>query len=78
MGYYNNKTGSVVVTIYVLGVKLGEISGNLIDGILFKIDTRLVKGTIKFFTKTKTDVWVHVKVKVAGADFEKEQRIWPK
>lgn len=48
----------------ILGINIGNIFGNLKDGVGVKVDLFLAKGSINIYLKNGNEVWVHLDVKV--------------
>lgn len=48
----------------ILGINVGNIFGNLKDGVGVKVDLFLAKGSIKIYLKNGNEVWVHLDIKV--------------
>lgn len=77
MGWIDLQTLTINVTIYVAGIKIGEIVGEVRNGIEIIIDGLLVKGSIKIFTKSGKDVWVQLSLTVFGKGISGEWQIYP-
>lgn len=77
MGWIDLQTLAIDVTIYVVGIKIGEIVGEVRKGIEIVIDGLLVKGSIKIFTKSGKDVWVKLSLTVFGKVISGEWQIYP-
>ena len=63
-GYVDLSTLEIGVSVSVAGVNLGDIYGNLQDGVGVKIDLFVAKGEIKFYLKNGNEIWVHVSVQI--------------
>jgi hypothetical protein len=50
--------------VSILGINVGNIFGNLKDGVGVKVDLFLAKGSIKIYLKNGNEVWVHLDIKV--------------
>jgi len=50
------------VNVSVVGISLGNIYGNLKDGVGLNIDLIAAKGSIKFYLKNGNEVWVHLDI----------------
>lgn len=48
----------------MVGINLGNIYGNLKDGVGLKVDLFVVSGEIKFYLKNGNELWVHLDLKV--------------
>ncbi|CAI6079882.1 unnamed protein product [Clonostachys chloroleuca] len=63
-GYVDTNTFEIGVSVSILGINIGNIFGNLKDGVGVKVDLFLAKGSIKIYLKNGNEVWVHLDVKV--------------
>jgi hypothetical protein len=50
--------------VTVVGVNVGNVYGNLNDGVVLKINLFVVKGEIKFYLRNGNEVWVHLELKI--------------
>ncbi|KAB8226793.1 protein-tyrosine phosphatase family protein [Aspergillus alliaceus] len=60
-GYINLQSFEAELSVKVLGISLGKLSGNLHTGITLKVNLFVVKGKVTFFLKGK-EVWVRIDV----------------
>ncbi|KAI1770955.1 hypothetical protein F4818DRAFT_217804 [Hypoxylon cercidicola] len=65
-GYVDTGTLEAVLTLSVLGVNVGTISGNLKDGIGMKINLFVAQGEIKLYLKNGNELWIHLELKILG------------
>ncbi|OAA55362.1 hypothetical protein ISF_07873 [Cordyceps fumosorosea ARSEF 2679] len=63
-GYLDTTTLEIGVTVSVLGITMGNIYGNLKDGVGLKFDVFLAKGEVKLYLKNGNELWVHIDVSV--------------
>ncbi|KXH51527.1 hypothetical protein CNYM01_07679 [Colletotrichum nymphaeae SA-01] len=63
-GYVDTDTYGVGLTITVTGIVLGNIFGNLKDGVGVKVNLLTTKGEIRIYLKNGNEVWVHLDVKI--------------
>ncbi|VUC28272.1 unnamed protein product [Clonostachys rosea] len=63
-GYVDTNTFEIGVSVSILGINIGNIFGNLKDGVGIKVDLFLAKGSIKIYLKNGNEVWVHLDVSV--------------
>jgi hypothetical protein len=54
----------MTITVSVLGINLGTISGDLKQGIIIKVDIILASGSLKFYLKNGNQLWVRVDIDV--------------
>jgi hypothetical protein len=64
IGYIDTSTFFITITVSVLGINIGTVSGNLKDGVIINFDLVLAKGTIKFYLKNGNELWVRLDVEV--------------
>lgn len=75
-GSINTSTFAISVNISILGIDLGGFDGNLVDGLIIKVDLTAVKGEVKFYLKNGNEVWVGVKLSVIfDGKYETEAKI---
>ncbi|CAH0058548.1 unnamed protein product [Clonostachys solani] len=63
-GYVDTNTFEIGVSVSILGINIGNIFGNLKDGVGVNIDLFLAKGSIKIYLKNGNEVWVRLDVSV--------------
>ena len=63
-GYVDTDTYEIGVDISVLGIHLGNIYGNLKDGVGVDVDLLLAKGSIKLYLKNGNELWVNLSLKI--------------
>lgn len=63
-GYIDTNTFEVGLSVSVVGINVGNIYGNLKDGVGVKINLIAASGEIRFYLKNGNEVWVHLDVKV--------------
>ncbi len=64
VGYVDTDTFEIGVSVTVVGVNVGNVYGNLKEGIVLKIDLFVVKGEIRFYLKNGNEVWIGLDIKV--------------
>ncbi|KAL6832277.1 hypothetical protein V8C40DRAFT_284188 [Trichoderma camerunense] len=64
-GYIDTDTFEIGVTVSVAGITVGNIFGNLKDGVGLKIDLFVAKGEIRLYLKNGNEVWVHYDLKIS-------------
>lgn len=75
-GSINTSTFAISVNISILGIDLGGFDGNLVDGLIIKVDLTAVKGEVRFYLKNGNEVWVGVKLSVIfDGKYETEAKI---
>ncbi|CAJ2508797.1 Uu.00g138230.m01.CDS01 [Anthostomella pinea] len=75
-GYVDISTLEVGVELAVIGISLGQVSGNLNDGIKFKVDLIAASGEVDLYLEGSSpkEVWVGWEVKVLFGDVLKDSR----
>ncbi|KAJ1325307.1 hypothetical protein MN608_10019 [Microdochium nivale] len=63
-GYLDTNTLEVGLSISVAGISLGNIYGNLKDGVGVKVNLLVAKGEIRFYLKNGNELWVHLEIKI--------------
>ncbi|KAM0321789.1 hypothetical protein ACHAQA_009885 [Verticillium albo-atrum] len=63
-GYVDTDSFEIGVSVSILGINVGNIFGNLKDGVGLDIDLFLAAGSIKFYLKNGNELWVHLDIKV--------------
>ncbi|OBR01992.1 hypothetical protein CH63R_14564 [Colletotrichum higginsianum IMI 349063] len=63
-GYVDTNTFEVGLTISIVGINVGNIFGNLKDGVGLKINLLAATGEIRLYLKNGNEVWVHLDVKI--------------
>ncbi|KAJ0159799.1 hypothetical protein CTA2_9092 [Colletotrichum tanaceti] len=63
-GYVDTDTFEIGLTVSIAGITVGDIFGNLKDGVGLKIDLLAAKGEIRFYLKNGNEVWIHLDVKI--------------
>ncbi|KYK54456.1 hypothetical protein DCS_06414 [Drechmeria coniospora] len=63
-GYIDTDTYEIGLIISVLGINLGNIYGNIKEGVVVKVNLGLAKGQLKFYLKNGNELWVHIDIKV--------------
>ncbi|KXJ87350.1 hypothetical protein Micbo1qcDRAFT_208361 [Microdochium bolleyi] len=63
-GYIDTNTLEVGLTVSVAGISLGNIFGNLKDGVGIKVNLLIAKGEIRFYLKNGNEVWIHLDIKI--------------
>ncbi|EEY23466.1 hypothetical protein D7B24_006490 [Verticillium nonalfalfae] len=75
-GYVDTNTFEIGVSVSILGINVGNIFGNLKDGVGLNINLFLASGSIKFYLKNGNEVWVHLDIKVKfDGHFEGDYKI---
>ncbi|CRK12115.1 hypothetical protein BN1723_009601 [Verticillium longisporum] len=64
IGYVDTYTLEIGVTISLLGISLGDIVGNLRDGVVLNIELFLAVGAIRLYLKNGNEVWVPLNIRV--------------
>ncbi|RMJ08475.1 hypothetical protein CDV36_011920 [Fusarium kuroshium] len=63
-GYIDTDTYELAISISIVGINVGNIYGNIKDGIGLDINLFVAKGSIKFYLKNGNELWVHLDVSV--------------
>ncbi|KAH1704340.1 hypothetical protein KXX24_007573 [Aspergillus fumigatus] len=63
-GYVDTSTYEASISVSVIGINIGTLSGNLHDGITLKVNLIAVKGELRFYIKNGNELWLHVDLKV--------------
>ncbi|KAH2979111.1 hypothetical protein KXV25_004000, partial [Aspergillus fumigatus] len=63
-GYVDTSTYEASISVSVIGINIGTLSGNLHDGITLKVNLIAVKGELRFYLKNGNELWLHVDLKV--------------
>ncbi|KAK1465071.1 hypothetical protein CPAR01_07107 [Colletotrichum paranaense] len=63
-GYVDTNTFEVGLTVSIAGINIGNIFGNLKDGVGLKINLLAAKGEIRVYLKNGNEVWIHLDVKI--------------
>ncbi|KAK1983800.1 hypothetical protein LZ30DRAFT_465226 [Colletotrichum cereale] len=63
-GYVDTNTFEIGVSISIVGINVGNIYGNLKDGVGLKINLLAAKGEIRFYLKNGNEIWIHLDVKI--------------
>ncbi|EAW16212.1 uncharacterized protein NFIA_055610 [Aspergillus fischeri NRRL 181] len=63
-GYVDTSTYEASISVAVIGINIGTLTGNLQDGITLKVNLIAVKGELRFYLKNGNEVWLHVDLKV--------------
>ncbi|KAK4146594.1 uncharacterized protein C8A04DRAFT_25510 [Dichotomopilus funicola] len=63
-GYIDTDTYGIGVSVSVVGIHLGNIYGNLKDGVGLSVDLFVVSGAIKFYLKNGNELWIHLDLKI--------------
>ncbi|KAM0535745.1 hypothetical protein ACHAQF_006327 [Verticillium nonalfalfae] len=63
-GYIDTDTFEIGISVSILGINVGNIYGNLKDGVGLNIDLFLAEGSIKLYLKNGNEVWINVDVSV--------------
>ncbi|KAK2594033.1 hypothetical protein QQS21_008252 [Conoideocrella luteorostrata] len=75
-GYVDTKTFELGVSVSILGINVGNIFGNLKNGVGININLFLASGSIRFYLKNGKEVWVHVDITVKfDGKFEGDYKI---
>ncbi|CRK12120.1 hypothetical protein HYQ45_015154 [Verticillium longisporum] len=75
-GYVDTNTFEIGVSVSILGINVGNIFGNLKDGVGLNINLFLASGSIKFYLKNGNELWVHLDIKVKfDGHFEGDYKI---
>ncbi|EGY23370.1 uncharacterized protein VDAG_04808 [Verticillium dahliae VdLs.17] len=64
IGYVDAYTLETGVIISVLGISLGDIVGNLKDGVVLNIELFLAVGAIRLYLKNGNEIWVALNIRV--------------
>ncbi|KAL4728763.1 hypothetical protein ACLX1H_003162 [Fusarium chlamydosporum] len=62
-GYLDTDTYEIGVSISIVGINVGNIFGNLKDGVGLKVDLFVAKGEVKLYLKNGNELWVHLDIK---------------
>ncbi|RSL62704.1 hypothetical protein CEP53_004688 [Fusarium sp. AF-6] len=69
-GYVDTNTYEIGVSISVVGINVGNIFGNIKDGIGVDINLYVAKGSLRLYLKNENELWVHLDVSVTfGGSF---------
>ncbi|GIJ91918.1 hypothetical protein Asppvi_010893 [Aspergillus pseudoviridinutans] len=63
-GYVDTTTYEASVSVSVIGINIGTLSGNLQDGITLKVNLIAAKGELRFYLKNGNEVWLHVDLNI--------------
>jgi hypothetical protein len=64
------------LTISIAGINVGNIYGNLNDGVVLKVNLLVASGEIRFYLKNGNEVWVHLDVKIVfDGNYEGDYKI---
>ncbi|KAM0184886.1 hypothetical protein ACHAPI_012331 [Fusarium lateritium] len=63
-GYLDTDTYELGVSVSVAGINLGNIFGNLKDGVGIKVNLFIAKGEIRFYLKNGNELWIHLDIKI--------------
>jgi hypothetical protein len=63
-GYVDTNTFEIGVSISIVGINVGNIFGNLKDGVGLDINLFVAKGSIRLYLKNGNELWVHLDVSV--------------
>jgi hypothetical protein len=75
-GYLDTSTFEIGVSISIVGINVGNIFGNLKDGVGLKVNLFVAKGEIKLYLKNGNELWVHIDVSVTfDGSFEGDYKI---
>jgi len=72
----NKSTFEIRVVIKIAGITVGTFVGNLKDGVVININLLAAKGTIKFYLKNGSELWIHYELKILfDGTFEGDKKI---
>ncbi|CAJ0538541.1 Ff.00g066020.m01.CDS01 [Fusarium sp. VM40] len=75
-GYVDTNTFEIGVSISIVGINVGNIFGNLKDGVGLKVNLFVAKGEIRIYLKNGNEIWVHLDIKVTfDGSFEGDYKI---
>jgi hypothetical protein len=57
-------TKEIGVSVTLAGITLGNIYGNLNDGVGIDINLLVAKGSLRFYLKNGNEVWIHFDVSI--------------
>ncbi|RSL52687.1 hypothetical protein CEP54_010769 [Fusarium duplospermum] len=63
-GYVDTDTYEIGVSISVVGINVGNIFGNIKDGIGLDISLAVANGSLRLYLKNGNELWVHLDVSV--------------
>ncbi|KAM3081194.1 hypothetical protein ACMFMG_005149 [Clarireedia jacksonii] len=63
-GYVDTNTYEIGVSVSIIGITVGNIYGNLKDGVGLRINLFLVKGELKFYLKNGNELWIRVDIDI--------------
>ncbi|OQE22003.1 hypothetical protein PENFLA_c013G01213 [Penicillium flavigenum] len=63
-GYVDTGTYEASISVAVLGISLGTLTGSLKTGISVQVNLIAVKGEIRFYLKNSNELWVHFDLSV--------------
>jgi hypothetical protein len=67
------------IELAVIGISLGQVSGNLKDGIVFKVDLVAISGSVNIYLEGSSpkEVWVSWDLKIPFSDhFSDKKKIF--
>ncbi|TPX11353.1 uncharacterized protein E0L32_001171 [Thyridium curvatum] len=64
-GYVDLASLELGVNVYVAGISLGNLYGQLQDGVGVKVDLLVVKGEIKFYLKNGNELWTYLDISIS-------------
>ena len=77
VGYFKSKTNVLNIEVSVLGIQLGNYEADITNaGLDIKIDLSEGKGALKFYRKTKRELWLILNLRVSfDGTFSKDARL---
>ncbi|GIK05578.1 hypothetical protein Aspvir_009691 [Aspergillus viridinutans] len=75
-GYVDTSTYEASVSVAVIGINIGTLTGNLEDGITLKVNLIAAKGELRFYLKNGKELWLHVDLNVIfDGDYKDDVKI---
>ncbi|KAL2677339.1 hypothetical protein Neosp_011108 [[Neocosmospora] mangrovei] len=63
-GYVDTNTYEIGVSISIVGINVGNIFGNLKDGVGLDINLFVARGSIRLYLKNGNELWVNLDVRI--------------
>lgn len=75
-GSVDTDTLQATINVFVMGIDLGTVYGDLNDNIKMRLDLHNAKGEIEFYSKHGNELWIHFDVKITfNGTFEADRKI---
>ncbi|KAI8714866.1 hypothetical protein NCS52_01207500 [Fusarium sp. LHS14.1] len=63
-GYVDTNTYEIGVSISIVGINVGNVFGNLKDGVGLDINLFVARGSIRLYLKNGNELWVNLDVRI--------------